>query len=551
MNAARRGVVLLIVLIVVAALALAAYAFSELMLGYNQTTHLSGQQVQAESLAASGVEAVRSYLMLPSDARTAAGGQYDNAGRFRARTVVGQDDPGERGNFTVLAPALDDEGNPAGVRYGLEDESARINLNALVEMETKVQQGGQQQGGQQQGGQQQGGTSSPSVSAATVDPNSGRTLLMALPGMTEDVADAILDWIDEGDDPREYGAESDYYASLNPPYACKNRPLETVEELLLVRGVTPELLFGQDVNRNGLIDAAEMAGSSGTATNDTSSSTSSASADASLPQGGWAPFLTLFSKEQNVNANGAPRINLNESDLRTLSDNLSAVFQPDWVTFIIAYRQNGEYTTGNEAGEKGVQGELDLAQPSKVTFNQVLDLIGKRVKVTFKGAKDPTILRSPFDNDVAAMNLYMPSLMDQVTAQDGEILGRININQAPRQILLGIPGMTEDIVDQILRVRQPEPDADHPQRRYETWLLTEAIVKLDEMRTMMPFVCAGGAVHRAQVVGYFERGHPAARIEAVLDSTQQPARILLWRDISHLGRGFALEMLGVGLEEGL
>ena len=80
----------------------------------------------------------------------------------------------------------------------------------------------------------------------------GRDLLMALPGMTEETADAILDWLDEDEEPREYGAESDYYSSLSPPYAAKNGQLETVEELLLVRGVTPQLLFGADVNRNGI-----------------------------------------------------------------------------------------------------------------------------------------------------------------------------------------------------------------------------------------------------------------------------------------------------------
>ena len=58
--------------------------------------------------------------------------------------------------------------------------------------------------------------------------------LMAMPGMTDDVADAILDWIDEDDEPREYGAEWDYYAQLQPPYKPKNGPLDTVEELLLV-----------------------------------------------------------------------------------------------------------------------------------------------------------------------------------------------------------------------------------------------------------------------------------------------------------------------------
>jgi len=60
------------------------------------------------------------------------------------------------------------------------------------------------------------------------------------------IVDAIVDWIDEDDRESDYGAENSYYESLAKPYSCKNKPLEYIEELLLVRGVTPALLFGVD-----------------------------------------------------------------------------------------------------------------------------------------------------------------------------------------------------------------------------------------------------------------------------------------------------------------
>ena len=63
-------------------------------------------------------------------------------------------------------------------------------------------------------------------------------------GAEEDPTDAILDWVDSDDDPRPNGAESDYYQSLATPYPCKNAPFTSVEELLVVRGITPELYFG-------------------------------------------------------------------------------------------------------------------------------------------------------------------------------------------------------------------------------------------------------------------------------------------------------------------
>ena len=58
------------------------------------------------------------------------------------------------------------------------------------------------------------------------------------------IADSILDWRDENDLHRLNGAEDDYYNSLPEPYDCKNDDFDSVEELLLVRGVTPELFYG-------------------------------------------------------------------------------------------------------------------------------------------------------------------------------------------------------------------------------------------------------------------------------------------------------------------
>jgi len=67
-------------------------------------------------------------------------------------------------------------------------------------------------------------------------------------GGEPDVVDAILDWIDTDDEMRPAGAEADYYAALDPPYGCKNGPMGSVEELLLVVGMTSELFFGDPEN---------------------------------------------------------------------------------------------------------------------------------------------------------------------------------------------------------------------------------------------------------------------------------------------------------------
>lgn len=57
--------------------------------------------------------------------------------------------------------------------------------------------------------------------------------------------DAILDWTDADDIPRPDGAESeDYYLTLDAPYRAKNAPLDTVDELLLIKGFTNTFLYG-------------------------------------------------------------------------------------------------------------------------------------------------------------------------------------------------------------------------------------------------------------------------------------------------------------------
>jgi DNA uptake protein ComE-like DNA-binding protein len=86
-------------------------------------------------------------------------------------------------------------------------------------------------------------------------------MLQRLPGMTDEFAASIVDWRDTNSDVTANGAESEYYLRLPDPYECKNGPLETVEELFLIRGVTKDILFGQDLNRNGVIDLGESASS--------------------------------------------------------------------------------------------------------------------------------------------------------------------------------------------------------------------------------------------------------------------------------------------------
>ncbi len=355
-----RGMVLVLVLVAIALLSLAGFTFAELMYAEREGAWVQGRRMQSRALANSGVEMAKAYAVLDEVSLKELGGLYDNPDRFRGMLV--RDDPAarDRGRFTVMALAVQD-GIPGGVRFGLEDESNRLNLNVLAELE-----------------KQKAGA--------------GKQLLMSLPGMTEETADAILDWLDADDEQRQYGAEADYYSSLSPSYAPRNGPLTSVEELLLVRDVTPALLFGADTNRNGVLDANESAGQAIEGVDNS---------DGSMNLG-WSAYLTIYSAEFNLRADGTPKIDLNADDVQQLHADLSEAFSADWATYICAYRQSGPTTIQQGQVATAVGGrELDLTKTGSTKLTSVLDLIGGGVQATFRGTSEPVLVASPFSAELA------------------------------------------------------------------------------------------------------------------------------------------------------
>jgi general secretion pathway protein K len=107
--------------------------------------------------------------------------------------------------------------NGALMRATIADEFGKLNLNALLLGEEQA----------------------PNEALIEVF----RALFIAR-GAEMDPVDAILDWMDYDQDVRPTGAEADDYLAQEYAMGCKNAPFDSIEELLLVRGVTPELFFG-------------------------------------------------------------------------------------------------------------------------------------------------------------------------------------------------------------------------------------------------------------------------------------------------------------------
>jgi hypothetical protein len=139
---------------------------------------------------------------------------------------------------------------------------------------------------------------------------------MSIPGMTEDIADSIIDWRDTDEIPTGtgLGAESDYYLALSEPYYAKNQPFEAVEELLLVKGIDKTYLYGDGT-----------APPKGTTYSAMGSSTAGGlNADMRLSEG-WFDLFTVYSTSPNTGGGGGAagtivtgRINVNTAPREVL-----------------------------------------------------------------------------------------------------------------------------------------------------------------------------------------------------------------------------------------
>ncbi len=178
--------------------------------------------VLARSMRAEGDRAANDVAVAQAAAVEQGAIQYvlANVNGLSGQTPSDPDVPCEAvpvgdGAFWILRPSSDSD---VVYSYGITDESSRLNLNT-----------------------------------ATLD------MISMLPNMTSDFAASIVDWRSPSSVGTAGGAESAYYLLLPNPYECKNAPLETVEELFLIQGATTDIMYGQDANRNGILDPGEQA----------------------------------------------------------------------------------------------------------------------------------------------------------------------------------------------------------------------------------------------------------------------------------------------------
>jgi general secretion pathway protein K len=186
-----KGVVLLITLMILVLIVTLVWEVFRVGARAAQTGAFGRDSIRAELVAEAGIAAAR--IALREDAEN---NNYDTLDEIWSRPVP----PIDLGEGTI--------------HIVVEDEERKININRLVLTNGNA----------------------PDDQRLAVF----RRLLEILE-IDPSLADAVVDWLDNDDTPRVGGAESTFYLSRKFPYKAKNDFFDTVEELRLVRGVTPEV----------------------------------------------------------------------------------------------------------------------------------------------------------------------------------------------------------------------------------------------------------------------------------------------------------------------
>jgi DNA uptake protein ComE-like DNA-binding protein len=395
-----------------------------------------GDRIQAHYLALAGIEKARALLYSDAQDRSRSrknhsGNYYDDPGQFR-EVAFG------RGTFSVIRRGRPDEGGE--IKYGVSDEESRLNANSASAEE-----------------------------------------FAKLPNMTPDVASAIVNW--RGGGQGTSAAESQYYAGLRPPYQPRLGPLQTVRELLMVRGVEADDLLGRDRHQNGLLAAAEDKGFASPGYVD----------DVEL---GWAAILTVDSSVRNVNAGGEDRVNIQTADENAL--NALSGMTPQIAHAIVAYRGQHQF--------RSIADLFDVTPPQ----NQ----------------RGPRLDNQAQPGTGMVSDDLFASIADSITiSSDQNQPGAVNINTAGLDVLICLPGITRELAQAIISQRQSSGFFDSVGE-----LLKVPGMNREIFRQLAPLISARSDTYRILGEGRINSTGARQRIQAIVRLGAASQQIVSWRE---------------------
>lgn len=312
----------------------------------------------------------------------------------------------------------------------------------------------------------------------------GTNTLSYLPNLDSDIALAIVNW-------RNTNAMPDLtYAQYG--YSEKEAPFETVDELRLVDGVTADILEGEDLNRNGVMDGAEKdANGNG------------------LSDPGLSDYLTVYSREPNFHADGSILTNVNTSGRSTLTTLLQNAGINNATTMATAI-YNHTHPNGG----------------TTVTFPNLLAFY---IFCQNNGGMDSAHFATIYNNitTTAGTNNY--------------IYGRVNINTARADVLTALfmgSGIDEQTAEGAAQSLVSYRDQNPNYLDSVAWMV-DALGANNRVVTTLAGANDKITVHSYQftadiaAVGPYGRGY--RRVKFVFDVSEGSPKILYRQDLSRLG----------------
>ena len=423
----------------------------DLMVGKNY-----GDRIQARYLALAGIEKAKALLYQNALQRSRSG--KNHTGELYNSPEQFREVPLGRGQFSVIRRARQDEGG--GIVYGVGDEESRLNVNLA-----------------------DGGS------------------LAKLDGITPQIIAAIADWRDGDNAVSPGGAEAEFYLSLQPPRLPRNGPFLTVRELLMVRGVSADLLLGRDTQQNGLLESAEdIAENSGRVDN-----------QATDVGTGWAGILTVDSRDDNVSASGADRVNVQTADETALTG--VPGITPDIARAIVASRSNNQ-----------IRNIASLLEVTSAPANQ-------NQNPARGGSQSGPRQSSPDQGGVGSgQRVISPSLLieiaDDITAdEDSSKAGLINVNTASLSVLVCLPGVDRELAQAIISYRQSSGFLPNV-----AWLLKVPGMNEDVFKQVAPLVTMRSETFRILSEGRVNSTGARQRIQAIVHVGLKGASTLSYRE---------------------
>jgi len=423
-NISRCGTVLIVTIWIVMILAGLVLVLSRTMRVDAVGTANSVSAMQAEAI----VDGAVAYVL----SKVAAGGESDvdyGAASYEGMQV-GQ------GYFWVIRPNLSDDKN---YDYGLTDEAGKINVNtASLEM------------------------------------------LLKLPSMTSELANAIIDWRDSDSEVSPGGAESEYYLLLNDPYNCKNSPLETVEEVLLIKGGRQDYLYGEDRNRNGVLD--------------------------------W---------------------NENDAQQSPPADNSNGKLEPGFLNYVTVYSYETRQGSGDLTNVNSLQSQGDLLRIIREVVGvsqsfQIMDNI--RIAGPFRNLIDFYIKSGiPYD-------AFLKIEAKLTTDNERKRVGLVNINAAPAEVLLCLPGLEQSDVDAILVKRN-----DGENTGSIMWITK--ILSPGKAVGIGSYITTQSYQYGADIIAVSGDGRAFRRYYVVIDNSDGSPKVIYRQPLTYLGWALDEEIL--------